>query len=152
MEMERLKCQIANRTKTSRAWSELFKLLIQNPGRKAITIGLVLCMLNHFSGNFVLLNYTANIFKMSGSVLSPNESALVVACVQFIGTCTVQVLVERAGRKVINCILNRSIVRGVFIKSDICFLLLAFVYRINYRINTGARRFSGVYNAEIIEI
>lgn len=45
------------------------------------------------------LHYTANIFELAGSVLHPNESALVVAVIQFIATCMVPVLIERAGRK-----------------------------------------------------
>lgn len=81
-------------------WSELLTLLKANPGRKAMTIGIFLVILNHFSGNFVLTNYTANIFAFAGSVLTPNESALIVAAIQFIGTCMVPLLVERTGRKV----------------------------------------------------
>lgn len=100
--MERIKCQIDNdgNTKKSMEWSELSKLLTQNPGKKAMIIGTVLSMLTHFSGNFVLMDYTANIFKMSGSILLPNQSALIVASIQFIATCAVPLLIERAGRKV----------------------------------------------------
>ena len=100
-EIERLKHQIGDdgNQKKSLEWSELSKLLTRNPGKKALTIGIALTMLAHFSGNFALMNYTANIFEIAGSVLDPNESALIVSIVQFIATCMVPILVERAGRK-----------------------------------------------------
>lgn len=72
----------------------------QTPGRKAMTIGIFLAALDQLSGNFALLSYTANIFASAGSVLSPNESALIVGAIQFIATCLVPLFVERAGRKV----------------------------------------------------
>lgn len=51
--------------------------LITNPGRKAMVIGIVLAALNHITGSYALLSYTATIFKESGSLITPNESALV---------------------------------------------------------------------------
>lgn len=47
----------------SLTWSDLTRA----PGRKAITIGIVLAALNQFCGCFAMLNYTANIFKEAGS-------------------------------------------------------------------------------------
>lgn len=101
-EVDRLRQQIGDQsdsTKKSLKWSELMRLVSRNPGKKALIISIVLSMLTHFSGNFVLITYTANIFNMAGSVLHPNESALIVAGVQFVATCMVTVLIERAGRK-----------------------------------------------------
>lgn len=98
-EVERLKCQL---NAESIEWSEVSKMIAHNPGKKAVIISVVLCLLNHFTGNFVLMNYTASIFQFSGSVLSPNESALVVAAIQFVATLIVPYLVERAGRNVIS--------------------------------------------------
>lgn len=74
--------------------------LLRNPGRKAIIIGIVLAALNHITGSYALISYTATIFKESGSMISPNESALVVGVIQLIGTFVVPVLIERSGRKV----------------------------------------------------
>ena len=101
--MEKLKRQIESTNTNGRPtkFSDLAKSLIQNPGKKAMIIGIVLAVLNHFSGNFALVSYTANIFQAAGSALSPNSSALIVAVVQFIGSSLVPVFVERTGRKVI---------------------------------------------------
>lgn len=104
-EIARLKRQIGdddssiNHTKKLLKWSEILRLVTRNPGRKAMIIGITLCLLAHFCGNYALMNYTANIFEMAGSFLVPNESALIVAAVQFIATCSVPYLIERAGRK-----------------------------------------------------
>lgn len=68
-------------------------------------IGIVLAALNHITGSYALLSYTATIFKESGSIISPNESALVVGVIQLIGTFVVPVLIERSGRKVSESIL-----------------------------------------------
>lgn len=67
---------------------------------KAIAIGLFLMFLNQFSGTFAIMTYTADIFKNSGSSMSPNESSIVVAVIQMIGVYVATVCVERCGRKV----------------------------------------------------
>lgn len=77
-------------------WSEL----LSRRGRKAMTIGLVVSALNQLSGCVAMLSYTATIFKEAGSALSPNESAIIVGTIQFIGTCALVFFVDRAGRKV----------------------------------------------------
>lgn len=101
-EIERVKQQIDNvSTGSAMKWSELKNNLKRNPGRKAMIIGVFLGILNHFSGNFALVSYTANIFDAAGSFLKPNESALIVATTQFISTCLVPIFIEKAGRKVI---------------------------------------------------
>lgn len=63
-------------------------------------IGVVLVWLNQFCGCFAILNYQAEIFKDSGSSLSPNMSAIVVGVIQLIGAYIATFLVDRAGRKV----------------------------------------------------
>lgn len=77
-------------------WSDLMK----NPGRKAIIIGVVLASLVHISGAYAIMAYAGTIFQGSGSIFKTNESALLVAVVQFIGTSMLPLLVERVGRKV----------------------------------------------------
>lgn len=79
------------------SWSDLTK----NPARKAMTIGIVLVVLNQFSGFFAMLNYTGSIFKEAGSSFSPNTSAIIVAVIQIVGTYIASLFVDRAGRKVI---------------------------------------------------
>lgn len=44
--------------------------------------------------------YTTEIFRKSGSDLSPNESAIIVAVIQLIGVYVSTICVEKCGRKV----------------------------------------------------
>ncbi|XP_061391180.1 facilitated trehalose transporter Tret1 [Musca vetustissima] len=69
--------------------------------RKALWIGIALMAINQLCGCFVMLNYTATIFKNSGSTLPPNQSAIVVGVIQLVGTYVSTLLVERAGRKIL---------------------------------------------------
>lgn len=48
-----------------------------------------------------MLNYTASIFKQAGSSLSPQNSAVIVAFIQLLGSYVATLLVERAGRKLL---------------------------------------------------
>lgn len=68
--------------------------------RKAIFIGLTLLGLKKFCGLYAMLNYAGQIFKDSGSQLDPNLSAIIVGCIQLVGTYVPTLLVDRAGRKV----------------------------------------------------
>lgn len=71
--------------------------------RKALIIGVVLAALNQFCGLFAMLNYSAGIFKESGSNLEPNMSSIVVGGIQLLGSYMATNLVDRAGRKVHKC-------------------------------------------------
>jgi SP family facilitated glucose transporter-like MFS transporter 8 len=55
--------------------------------------------LNQFCGVFAMLNFTATIFKESGSNLSPNISSIIVGGIQIIGSMLPTLLVDRLGRK-----------------------------------------------------
>ena len=77
-------------------WSELKTKIAQ----KALLIGLVLVVLNQFSGVVAMMSYTANIFQEAGSSLSPNMSSIVTSAIQLVGNCIATKLVDRAGRKV----------------------------------------------------
>lgn len=68
--------------------------------RKAMLVGLVLAATNQLCGCFAMINYTATIFRESGSTLTPNASAIVVGCIQLCGAYASTILVDRAGRKV----------------------------------------------------
>lgn len=96
-EMDKLKRQLGEtKTKNPINWSQL----LTNPSRKAMVIGVVLAVLNHISGSYALITYAAVIFRETGSIFSSNESALIIAIIQFIGTTIVPFLVDRVGRKV----------------------------------------------------
>lgn len=56
--------------------------------------------LNQFCGCFAMLNFTATIFKESGSSLSPNVSSIIVGGIQIIGSLFPTLLVDRLGRKI----------------------------------------------------
>ena len=55
--------------------------------------------LNQFCGCFAMLNFTAMIFKESGSTMSPNVSSIIVGGIQIIGSMFPTFLVDRLGRK-----------------------------------------------------
>lgn len=99
LEMSKLKNSIGETNEKSNGnpfnWSDLTRA----PGRKAITIGIVLAALNQFCGCFAMLNYTASIFGEAGSNMSPNMSAIIVGVIQLAGSYAATILVERAGRK-----------------------------------------------------
>lgn len=57
--------------------------------------------INQFSGCFVLLNYSATIFRDSGSDIDPNTSSIILASIQCIGTYVATILVDKVGRKVL---------------------------------------------------
>lgn len=57
--------------------------------------------INQFSGCFALLNYSATIFRDSGSDISPNTSSIIIATIQILGTYCATCLVDKVGRKVL---------------------------------------------------
>ncbi|KAG4078589.1 hypothetical protein HA402_003236 [Bradysia odoriphaga] len=69
------------------------------PGSRAMLIAIVLVLLNQFSGIFTLMNYSAEIFQQSGSLLSENLSSVIVQSIQAIGACFVAVIIEKGGRR-----------------------------------------------------
>lgn len=69
------------------------------PAIKAILIGFSLTAINLFSGTFAMINYTANIFKASGSTLDPHVSSIIIAVIQILGVYGSTNLVDRIGRK-----------------------------------------------------
>lgn len=69
--------------------------------RKAVYLGMGLLALKQFTGNTTMLNYAGEIFKVSGSHLGPNMSAIIIGIIQLVGTFTPTLLVDKAGRKVI---------------------------------------------------
>ncbi|XP_031633567.1 facilitated trehalose transporter Tret1-like [Contarinia nasturtii] len=100
LEMAKLKNSVGD-TKSDQNHGNSFILsdLSENPARKAITIGIVLVILNQFSGFFAMTNYTGLIFKEADSTLPPNISAIIVATVQIVGSYMASLFVDRAGRK-----------------------------------------------------
>lgn len=99
MEMKNLEITLGKTdecTRNSFNWSEL----MVNPGRKAFLIGIVVAVLNQFSGCFAMLYYTAKIFEEAGSTMSPNTSAIIIGAIQFFSSFITTIIVDRAGRKV----------------------------------------------------
>lgn len=102
LEMEKLKNIVhsdieANKSsENALSWSNL----TSGATRKALIIGMVLAALDQFCGCFALLSYTATIFRISGSDLTPGMSSIVVGIIQVLGSIAPTILVERAGRKV----------------------------------------------------
>lgn len=71
IEIERIRSTFQN-TEQEKSAKRSFEWLdfLRNPGRKTLTIGIILTALNHITGSYALLNYQM--------MVSPNESALVV--------------------------------------------------------------------------
>lgn len=98
IEMTKLRATIGGdkSEKPSFQWSDL----MVNPGRRAFIIGVGLSILYEFCGAIAMLNYSAIIFKETGSSMSPNMSAIVIGTIQLVGSIVTTNLVDRAGRKV----------------------------------------------------
>lgn len=79
-----------------------FQFSVTKPAKKGLIIGLFLVFLNQYSGTLVIMTYTADIFKSSGSNMSPNESSQIVALIQLTGVYLSAIFVEKFGRKVKN--------------------------------------------------
>lgn len=75
------------------------KLSVTSESIKALLICFSLTGINLFSGTFAMMNYTASIFKASGSDLDPHTSAIIVAIIQIVGVYCSTNLVDRVGRK-----------------------------------------------------
>lgn len=100
MEMNKLKSTLEygeTMEWNSLKWSDL---MVSGPCRKAMTIGIILALLNQFCGCFAMLQYTANIFADAGSSMTPNMSAIVVGILQLLGSIVAVIFVDRTGRKV----------------------------------------------------
>lgn len=99
MEMKTLQMTLGKTDESSKSsfnWSEL----MVNPGRKAFLIGIVVAVLNQFSGCFSMLYYTAKIFHEAGTAMSPNTSAIIIGAIQLISSIITTNIVDRVGRKV----------------------------------------------------
>lgn len=64
-------------------------------------VGMVLMIMNQFSGGFLMTNYAAKIFKDVGSSLEPGICAIIIAVLQLVGTYVATILVDRVGRKIL---------------------------------------------------
>lgn len=69
--------------------------------KKALIICLVLVAANQLSGCFAFINYTAEIFMQSGSSLSPNSSAIIVAAIQVAGSTVSTFAIGSMSRKLL---------------------------------------------------
>lgn len=102
--MRRLKCicnaESEKQESKSVTWSD-FKTV---EARKAFMIGVVLVVLNQFSGLMAVLTYSDSIIKEAGITVSTAISAIIVSILQTIGSYVPTVLSDRAGRKV--CVIH----------------------------------------------
>lgn len=101
MEINKLKCICDESKRQADGKNSLnLKDLMTTPGRRAMTIGIVLIGLNQCCGCFAMLNYAANIFKEAGTELPVNVAAIVVGLIQLLGAFLATYLVDWTGRKV----------------------------------------------------
>ncbi|XP_063975008.1 facilitated trehalose transporter Tret1-like [Diachasmimorpha longicaudata] len=79
-----------------------FRDVLKNRGTiKGFLIALVLLPGQQASGNPVVFAYSATIFQLSGSSLSPNTSAIVLGAVQLAASFLPTMMIERFGRRVL---------------------------------------------------
>ncbi|KAG4074992.1 hypothetical protein HA402_014571 [Bradysia odoriphaga] len=101
-EFNELKQKFSEKNEKSIAASSLaWRDFSPRASRRALFIGIMIIVINECSGAFILLSYTATIFANSGSILSPNLSAIIVGVIQLVGTYISTIYIERTGRKVI---------------------------------------------------
>lgn len=77
-------------------WSDL----LENPGRKALIIGIVLSSLSSLSGIGAILTYAGTIFDAAGSSIPTSKSVIFIGIIQFLGSLIAMKLIEYAGRRV----------------------------------------------------
>lgn len=70
---------------------------------KAFGICATILLAQECSGYMILLTYASDVFTEAdvGSTLMPNQQAIVLGCVQVVGSVVASCLVEKAGRKVV---------------------------------------------------
>ncbi|CAH4031080.1 facilitated trehalose transporter Tret1-like [Pieris brassicae] len=68
---------------------------------KSISICLGLMTFQQFSGINAVIFYTVGIFKMTGSSVDENLSAIIVGVVNFVSTFIATAIIDRAGRKLL---------------------------------------------------
>uniref|UniRef100_A0A1L8DF24 Putative facilitated trehalose transporter tret1 n=1 Tax=Nyssomyia neivai TaxID=330878 RepID=A0A1L8DF24_9DIPT len=98
-----------------------FKDFTTPAAKKGFVIGIGLMLLTQFCGCFAFVNYTATIFKESGSELDPNISAIVLGMVQIFGTYTSTIFVDRAGRKTLLLISSIGAATGLILMGTYSF-------------------------------
>jgi Sugar (and other) transporter len=89
------------------------KISASTASRKALLIGVVLVAVNQLSGCFAFINYTADIFLESGSSLSPNSSAIIVAIIQVAGSTISTFAVGNMSRKLLFSLSGMSTIFGL---------------------------------------
>ncbi|CAG9801730.1 unnamed protein product [Chironomus riparius] len=102
-EFEMMKIAIQNANSENVQWKDF----MTKKAKKGMTFGIFLVFLLAFSGNTVIMQYTAFIFGITGSSLPPNEASIIIAAMQVIGILIMGLLVDRIGRRklmIISCI------------------------------------------------
>lgn len=104
LEIEKLNKILSEaRTKANEKQSLKLSSFTSGVGRKGMIISITLVLTGAFCGATAMYSYTASIFQMTGSNLSPNLSAVVIGLIQLFGNCLVVNLVDHFGRKVNDC-------------------------------------------------
>ncbi|XP_070508196.1 facilitated trehalose transporter Tret1-like [Chironomus tepperi] len=102
-EFEMMKIAVENATSETVQWSDF----MTKKAKRGMALGIFLVFLLAFSGNTVIMQYTAFIFKITGSSLPPNEASIIIAAMQVIGILIMGLLVDRIGRRklmIISCV------------------------------------------------
>ncbi|KAG7213790.1 hypothetical protein KM043_003010 [Ampulex compressa] len=97
-EILRLQAEMKERAASHRS-VKLADLFRDRGTIKGLIISLGLFGGQQLCGIFAMISYTENIFRISGSSLSPNASAITIAAIQVLGSYLSTLLMERTGRR-----------------------------------------------------
>lgn len=78
-----------------------FTSTVSKRALRTLGMGIMLMIINVFTGSFALLNYTSSIFFAIETDIHPNTNTTIIGVVQIIGTITAIILVDRYGRKIL---------------------------------------------------
>lgn len=98
-EMLRLQQEVKEITVSGPWTNKLSELFRDRATIKGLCITLGMFCGQQLAGIFIMISYTETIFKLSGSSLSPNSSAIIVGMIQVFGSWLSTTLMERAGRR-----------------------------------------------------
>lgn len=94
-EMQKLKLKVEEMENSKKSWKSLFNRV----SMKAVIYGILLIGFHQFSGTLVFVVYASDIFRDSGSSLSPNMSAIIVGILLFIGSIISFLVMDKFKRK-----------------------------------------------------
>lgn len=96
--------------------------------RRGIAIGMGLVSINILSGVFAIINYTGNIFEISGTSLTPNVAAIIVSSAQILGTYSSTLIVDHIKRRTLLILTSCGATLGFAVLGSSTYLLYFYKF------------------------